>query len=555
MNESNVLSAEFENDQFIGMSDERVALNSSELNTSLAGSKGLTSLFSEDVHAQEKGLNLLVSQSNDALRVGNVQSINMILRQIVQILTDTPFETMRAKLSSYLNDISIQLKLLNIKIPRRLPPSRFFKGIVDVNTQDEEAKAIFKESFTLDKRVTNLTRILAWHPKYYKYYHNLNQIIMCTSGPLNYIDRHLISMMAAARYRCSYIIKNQVEQLVQNHEVNSINDIVLSPKLEKLALVNAILAHQPWKLRKEHIQDLVRGDANNSWNVDELVHTFVIMSAIRVTSSLVWALGVNAEFEEDTKQIINTSNETSTHEEVDSETLQFVEILRNEHQEDEDEESDELEYEREKQVSYFVDSEQNTPATHLSAEFILANTENSLPWLPEYDRFYHDVPVVYQNFDVHAPDYKIIHVQDYSWSMHGFSLMKKYYPNGVNVLDEIFKFARIYTSGSVGDQKSVDTEPFREGIWHYVHRIHGLFHDDYDYLRVNQFVPRGIKEFIKKVVCEPYTITKADLKENFKIKLYDNEKVHVALLALEARRQAELLYGLHAVASYMKAIK
>ena len=37
---------------------------------------------------------------------------------------------------------------------------------------------------------------------------------------------------------------------------------------------------------------------------------------------------------------------------------------------------------------------------------------------------------------------------------------------------------------SVGKQKDVNTKPFREATWNYIHSIKGIRHDDYSYRKV-----------------------------------------------------------------------
>ena len=36
-----------------------------------------------------------------------------------------------------------------------------------------------------------------------------------------------------------------------------------------------------------------------------------------------------------------------------------------------------------------------------------------------------------------------------------------------------------------GEQKNIDTHPFREAIWYYIHSIKGIRHDDYQYRKVS----------------------------------------------------------------------
>jgi hypothetical protein len=68
--------------------------------------------------------------------------------------------------------------------------------------------------------------------------------------------------------------------------------------MQKLLEVNAILAHQPWLIKKDHIENLIHGgDPLSRWSTAELVQTFVLMSTFRSLSSFVWGMGVNPELD------------------------------------------------------------------------------------------------------------------------------------------------------------------------------------------------------------------------------------------------------------------
>jgi hypothetical protein len=82
--------------------------------------------------------------------------------------------------------------------------------------------------------------------------------------------------------------------------------------------------------------------------------------------------------------------------------------------------------------------------------------------------------------------------------------------------------------------------------------MYGMIAADFDYRQVNVFLSRPLKSFIKRVVCFPDTITLADFQEGLgSFAFRPSEKLHIILLASEGRRQACLLYGLHAVMQHM----
>jgi len=68
---------------------------------------------------------------------------------------------------------------------------------------------------------------------------------------------------------------------------------LLPKKIQKLATINAILAHQPWLIKPQHIQDLVSGEDN--WNIPELVQALTIITTFHALSGFVLGLGVSVE--------------------------------------------------------------------------------------------------------------------------------------------------------------------------------------------------------------------------------------------------------------------
>ena len=104
---------------------------------------------------------------------------------------------------------------------------------------------------------------------------------------------------------------------------------------------------------------------------------------------------------------------------------------------------------------------------------------------------------------------------------------------------------------SSDNDETIDTQQFRRAVWYYVHRLYGVCNDDYDYREVNLFISRSIKKYVKMLVCFPETLTRADFV-NYSTELRPEEKCHLALLAVEARRQAGIVYALHAISGAMR---
>uniref|UniRef100_A0A8D0FT89 Sestrin 1 n=4 Tax=Neoaves TaxID=3078114 RepID=A0A8D0FT89_STROC len=140
--------------------------------------------------------------------------------------------------------------------------------------------------------------------------------------------------------------------------------------------------------------------------------------------------------------------------------------------------------------------------------------------------------------------------KDYSWEDHGYSLVNRLYPDVGQLLDEKFHIAYNLTYNTMAMHKDVDTSMLRRAIWNYIHCMFGIRYDDYDYGEINQLLDRSFKVYIKTVVCTPEKTTKR-MYDSFWRQFEHSEKVHVNLLLVEARMQAELLYALRAITRYM----
>jgi len=152
----------------------------------------------------------------------------------------------------------------------------------------------------------------------------------------------------------------------------------------------------------------------------------------------------------------------------------------------------------------------------------------------------------YAPFDVNSKNYKIFYLHDYSWKEHGFALVNRFYLGVGQLIDQEMDHIYKLTYNSVANTENVDTTPFREAIWYYTLRLMGMWHDDYNYNKLPIFLSEPVKMFVKKIACDPETLTEAD----FQLKGYSfrlDEKCHIALLTMEAHRQAALLYALLAV--------
>ncbi|EDW58721.2 sestrin homolog [Drosophila virilis] len=186
-----------------------------------------------------------------------------------------------------------------------------------------------------------------------------------------------------------------------------------------------------------------------------------------------------------------------------------------------------------------------------TAELAAASPEVAVALPPIISHYVDDASFTYQDFARRgAENINTFRIQDYSWEDHGYSLVDGLYNDVGTFLDEKFRAAYNLTYFTMGGIKNVDTSKFRRAIWNYIQCIFGIRHDDYDYGEVNQLLVRPLKMFIKTACCFPERITTKDY-DSVLVELQDSEKVHVNLMIMEARNQAELLYALREIMRYM----
>uniref|UniRef100_A0A8C5XA10 Sestrin 3 n=1 Tax=Malurus cyaneus samueli TaxID=2593467 RepID=A0A8C5XA10_9PASS len=181
----------------------------------------------------------------------------------------------------------------------------------------------------------------------------------------------------------------------------------------------------------------------------------------------------------------------------------------------------------------------------------LADTDGEVTGATNLACYMQDPDFGYQDFARRDEDQtQVFRVQDYSWEDHGFSLVNRLYSDIGHLLDEKFRMVDGLQSSAMAKRQGCEPSVFKRGIWNYIHCMFGIRYDDYDYAEVNQLLERMLKVYIKTVTCYPEK-TNSEMFDRFWKQFKHSEKVHVNLLILEARMQAELLYALQAITQYM----
>nr|XP_012221931.1 PREDICTED: sestrin-3 isoform X2 [Linepithema humile] len=502
--------------------------------------------------------------------------VTLHLPVILRLSVNCPFQNVRIKCAEILQ--MVKDRGLPVPVPAFDGPSAFvpLAELPDLNNLDEKTHVLFMDTFLQNTRLDNISRVMSSHPAYLEHFNRTQNFILRNDGPLPYDYRHLIAIMAAGRHQCSYLINLQkTEFLLQNGDPSWLKGLKSIPRrLQDLYEINKILAHRPWLLNKSHIEKLAKGDDN--WSLGEVVHAIVLLAHFHSLSSFVFSCGINEELDNVTghhyKNIQDSSkavppakdNLTSSPKKIPNSDGK-IETMPSPPSSPsivgEQEVGVETLMERMKRLSEKSESHQITQeelskrfetVETQSAELAAAPQRNTTVLDSDIGLFIEDPTFIYQDFAKRGQlnDIPTFRVQDYSWDDHGYSLVNRLYNDVGNLLDDKFKTAYNLTYYTMGTHSKVDTSRFRRAIWNYIQCMFGIRHDDYDYNEVNQLLERSLKTFIKSAVCYPERVTKRDYDRVMR-EFKHSEKVHVNLMILEARMQAELLYALRAVMRYM----
>lgn len=317
-------------------------------------------------------------------------------------------------------------------------------------------------------------------------------------------------------------------------------------------------------------QKLVKTGENN-WSLPELVHAVVLLTHYHALASFVFGSGINPERDPgiangfrlisvssfcvcdlaNDNSIENASLAGSNFGIVDSlgELEALMERMKRLQEDREDEETTREEmttrFEKEKKESLFVvpgETFHSFPHSDFEDDMIIA---------ADVSRYIEDPGFGYEDFarrgEDHLPTFR---AQDYTWENHGFSLVNRLYSDIGHLLDEKFRMVYNLTYNTMATHEDVDTTTLRRALFNYVHCMFGIRYDDYDYGEVNQLLERSLKVYIKTVTCYPERTTKR-MYDSYWRQFTHSEKVHVNLLLMEARMQAELLYALRAITRHL----
>eukprot|EP00163_Fabomonas_tropica_P020705 TRINITY_DN36601_c0_g1_i1.p1 TRINITY_DN36601_c0_g1~~TRINITY_DN36601_c0_g1_i1.p1 ORF type:complete len:676 (-),score=156.89 TRINITY_DN36601_c0_g1_i1:291-2135(-) len=561
-------------------------------------------VFNHDQGERHRGLESITS----TLRGKGTRFVNEHLPTLMRLASEAPYSDVRDALGAYVEECRTSneqcaepAKRFNLRPNTSESPSIFFPrdSLRTIDDLDEKGRAIVEEYFLTTGRVSNLVRVLFFHSEYLTHWAESVLAVMYAPGPLPPHLRHYVAMMAASRHGCRYLVRRQrAEFLYAGGNRKWIAGVQFADtQVQRLAQLNTMLALRPWRLEKEHIDSLLSAGAD-SWSVAELVHILTIYCMYHSLSCLCFALGVvpdidDTETGEDMSALDNFGDmgEALAHNDYVHTTVEEALNLIKQIPTAELPEGNEALFEQAideqgrgagspppqtgssapaSNTGSGVSSAAGPAGSGVTGTASSSQADNSAgassvadgegdrsshgnaPNFVRYNEYLGQeyVDEKHEDFQVKSKTYEVFRVQDYSWSDDGYPLLNRFYPGVAPLLDAKFKFIYRMSDNSFGTTDNVDTLPFRRAIWYYVHRVYGIFHDDYNYNEVNKILNRQIKIFIKKVTTAPEDVTRTDFV-NLGYDFRHDEIVHIALLTIEARQQAELLYGLRAIMKHM----
>jgi sestrin len=486
-------------------------------------------------------------------------------------------------------------------VPHKLSsgPSLFVTALPDIPILDEETERLLhqaeqdeinREQLDVEKRRSialldhwnyfhrfdHLSLVTSIHTSYFELWDKFMRDLIITpaDSSLTKIERVYIAIMAVSARNCEYLyymLKEEFEHEIQSCQPTTNYKRWLEEGLEavpeqyqKLAELNELLANKPWNVKAEHINDLTTG-LTKFWRDSDLLTAIIIMCWFHCLSNFCAGVGIQPELDSDKGHGFRQPS-TAQQNEGDSDSSNSVDKvehliknmkafnrIRTESQNqpdfdaDHDRELSETSWQNMKNMGlsdtvFSDDEEEEDEETHLNRFLTNNNNNKNL----SASRYKHPKDV----------EQACLRLHEYCWRStanqacmgSAFEAMcseLQVNQNLIQLIDEKFQNIRNLTYRRVGHREEVDTEIFRTGIWDYTQCLLSIMSDDCPYHHLEKLIDDEMRDYLKNLVFRPNRLSKAQY-DNFLNGLTHDEKVHVNLISLEARFQAELMFSIRA---------
>jgi len=489
------------------------------------------------------------------------QIFNQALAYLLRLSMRCPFQDVRQESKRMLQDIEDRgvrlLKPINEEISRFIPADQI--QAVDKDGENDQLLSLYTESFTTNCRLPHMVMVMGIHPRYLEIFLKTNNLLLKAKGSLSKPALCYIAIMAASRHKCGYLVHLMEQQfLFEGGETSWLQRRENVPrKLQNLAKLNKFLAHAPWKVTPDVIKSLMdTPHREERWQAQDLVQVIILLSHFQSLSSFCHGTGINPELDHESGLTYSTTSYTSQDEEgenfgekqqnlpAENATVADAEQLMERMKELDEKEEEEFSTEENRERFNFAKQE----------AFALTESDDmsslSDPSTSYLSRYLDDAEFNYSLGSGNKEEKtEIFRAQDFSWEDQAYHVVSELYPEVAELLDEKFKLTMNLTYMTLATNTNVDTTALRRGIWMYVQILYNIRYDDYNYGVLsdssNSLLERALKAFVKTLVCCPEKVSR-EKYDGFWKQFRHSEKVHVNIMALEARLQVGLLYGVRA---------
>lgn len=220
---------------------------------------------------------------------------------ILRMSINCPFSDVRQRFAALL----LELRQSNVRVPRPIHESPSFfiakDRLVRLGEESPLARRVMTSGFIASGRFSNVFRLMIYFPSFLERFFATFHRAMRLQGPLPRHWRNYIAIMGACQHKCQYLASLQQQEFLQNGgDPVWLQGLDKAPlKLQALAQLNTLLAHQPWRVTKDHVSSLIRGPGggDSNWSKSELVQAMVVLTSFHSLASFVLGCGVTPEID------------------------------------------------------------------------------------------------------------------------------------------------------------------------------------------------------------------------------------------------------------------
>jgi len=484
------------------------------------------------------------------------QIFNQALAYLLRLKKRCPFSDVRDESKKILHDLDNRgvriLKLINEEISSFIPTHQ----ILPADT-DHPTLSLYTESFVDNCRLEHMVMVMGMHPKYLEIFLKTNTLLLKAKGSLSKPALCYIAIMAAARHKCSYLVHLMEQQFINEGGDRSwLKGIQNAPKkFRNLSTLNKFLAHAPWRITADLIEQLIDCRAREErWQHTDLLQVIVLLCHFQSLSTFCLGTGINLELDHEsglTYEEKEAANNAMRSKETIEKRLSFIPLP--EHAADVEELMSRMKKADETEEDFSLSENKERFAFAKQEAFTLAEAEEETSSSEdEYlSRYLEDPDFSFQD-EVGEKEEKL-RAQDFNWEDKAYHLVSQLHPEVAELLDDKFRITNDLTYKTLATKNDVDTTSLRRGIWMYVQILYNIRYDDYNYGVLsgneNSLLERPLKAFIKTITCYPEKVTK-EKYDSFWKQFKHSEKVHVNIMAKEAKLQVGLMYGVKAFTQY-----